>query len=69
MKDQKDKTMKDKENFIEFSGSSGTLPYLSPELLLRKAISEKQDVWALGITIYKLLTDKFPFKKISPQEI
>lgn len=65
-KDSKEATSKESEEFIEFSGTSGTLPYLAPELFISKNVSEKQDVWALGITIYKLLTDSYPYRKTSP---
>ena len=65
-KDAKENTSKENNEFVEFSGISGTLPYLAPELFEKKSISEKQDVWALGITIYKLLTDSFPYRKTTP---
>ena len=36
--------------------------YLSPEYLEKKRISDKSDIWSLGIIIYFLLFKKFPFK-------
>ena len=68
-RDKKEASAKETEEFIEFSGISGTLPYLAPELFHNKLISEKQDVWALGITIYKLLTDSYPYTHTHPSEI
>ncbi|MBN1999208.1 CHASE2 domain-containing protein, partial [candidate division KSB1 bacterium] len=45
----------------------GTLPYLSPEQLDGKEIDAQTDIYALGVTMYELLTGKraFPQKKIS----
>jgi serine/threonine protein kinase len=65
----KDTNGKEAEEFIETSGVSGTLPYLAPELLTQKQISFKQDVWALGITIYRLLTESFPYRETHPKDL
>ena len=50
-----------------FDDFCGTSSYMSPELLSnkrpRKAVSA--DVWALGIILYYLLTNEFPFKGTS----
>ena len=45
----------------------GTLPYLSPEQLDGKDIDAQTDIYALGITMYELLTGKraFPQKQVS----
>ncbi len=45
----------------------GTLPYLSPEQLDGKDIDALTDIYALGITMYELLTGKraFPQKQVS----
>lgn len=51
------------------SGSqAGTLPYLPPELLdgSVKAIDEKADIYALGVTLYELLTLRLPFHAAQP---
>ena len=41
----------------------GTLDYLAPELVSRRdpKMLKANDIWALGVLIFKLLTDKFPF--------
>lgn len=42
----------------------GTPNYISPELLLdqEKGISYEVDIWALGVSIYAMLTGKLPFQ-------
>ncbi|KRX99349.1 Aurora kinase A, partial [Trichinella pseudospiralis] len=47
----------------------GTLGYLAPEVLKCKGYSEKVDVWALGVLIYKLLVGRLPFDGHSSEEI
>lgn len=42
-------------------GDIQTRHYRSPEIILRLALNEKIDVWALGCTIYELLTCKVLF--------
>ncbi|KAA6385430.1 MAG: hypothetical protein EZS28_019043 [Streblomastix strix] len=40
---------------------AGTLPFMSPEQFLEKAyITQKVDIYALGITFYNIITHKFP---------
>lgn len=43
------------------SEKCGTPYYASPEILLGKNISEKTDLWSLGVTIYIILTRLYPF--------
>jgi hypothetical protein len=38
----------------------GTLPYMAPEVLARGEYSVRSDIWALGVTLYKMLTDRLP---------
>ncbi|KAA6390266.1 MAG: putative Serine/threonine-protein kinase ATG1a, partial [Streblomastix strix] len=51
-----------KEDLIhEQTYHAGTLPYMSPEQFQEKAfITQKVDIYATGITLYKLITHKFP---------
>ena len=41
--------------------TSGTLPYMSPQQLAGKRPSAADDIYALGATLYELLTSKPPF--------
>ena len=40
---------------------TGTLYYRAPEMFTGGGYDEKVDVWAVGITVYQLLTGKTPF--------
>jgi calcium-dependent protein kinase len=40
---------------------TGTSLYISPETLLGGGYDERVDMWAIGITIYKLVTRVTPF--------
>ena len=55
-----------KKKFI--SDISGTINYLSPELIHGQMIKEL-DEWACGILMYNLLTGKFPFDGKNEDEI
>jgi len=50
----------DKEKGIE--GYHGTLQYLAPEVVEKKdSYTEKCDIWSMGVILYALFTQKFPF--------
>ena len=40
---------------------TGTLYYRAPEMFAGGGYSEKVDVWAAGILLYRLITGKTPF--------
>jgi len=40
----------------------GTKRYAAPEKLIRKELSAGSDIYSLGITLYELLTGRYPFK-------
>jgi len=47
------------------SGLSGTFAFISPERFNCNPNSDKEDVWALGITAYNIACLELPFKNIS----
>ena len=48
---------------------AGTRSYVATEQLLRKRYDQRADIYSLGVTMYKLLTDKLPFTAISSREL
>jgi len=50
------------KHFNDYSNSIfGTLPYMSPEMIEKKQFNDKADIWALGCSIYELVTFVSPF--------
>jgi hypothetical protein len=47
----------------------GTPQYMSPEQLLSEEVTERTDVYALGLLAYELLAGAGPFKATTPQEL
>jgi len=48
----------------------GTLPYMAPELVADpERVSEKADVWSLGVVMWEMLTREMPYQDLSPQNI
>lgn len=41
---------------------TGTLYYRAPEMFSGGGYNEKVDIWAAGVTIYKLVTGRTPFQ-------
>ncbi len=71
---------KDEEENIEFKiidfgsmteifssdSQAGTPSFLSPERFLNEAISESSEIFAIGVTLYLALTEKYPYGEIEP---
>jgi len=45
---------------------AGTPSYLAPERFAQAPITEQTEVYAIGVTLYEALTQKFPFGEIEP---
>lgn len=43
---------------------TGTLYYRAPEMFSMGGYNENVDLWAAGITLYKLITGKTPFESL-----
>jgi len=60
----------------EFAGQvvrrgPGTLPYMSPEVLMAKrsyAIRPAHDMWSLGVVLFIMVTGDFPWMKAKPSD-
>lgn len=47
----------------------GTLPYMAPELFTPDRQQDvRSDIYSFGITLYKMVTSKLPFRASSPEE-
>ena len=45
---------------------AGTPSYLAPERFEGEAISEKTEIFAIGVTLYEAMTGRFPYGEIEP---
>ena len=53
------------ETFNEIN-NPGTPSYMAPELFAGTRASESSDLYAVGVTLYQLLTRKYPYGEIEP---
>ncbi|MDQ2919504.1 MAG: protein kinase [Verrucomicrobiota bacterium] len=54
-------TIRDSMNFVSVNTSSGTLNYMSPQQMMGDDPSPFDDIYAVGATLYELLSSKPPF--------
>ena len=47
----------------------GTLPYLSPEVLAGRTAGEADDVWALSVVLYEMVSGRHPFAGGTLEEV
>ncbi len=52
--------------YPELQGNPGTPSYMAPELFENKKASEQSDLYAAGVSLYHLLTRKYPYGEIEP---
>jgi serine/threonine protein phosphatase PrpC len=45
---------------------AGTPSYLAPERFIQAPVTEQTEIYAIGVTLYEALTQKFPFGEIEP---
>src|SRR6185295_19572009 len=49
------------ESFASEEGVPGTPSYMAPEMFNGSEADERTEIYALGVTLYELLTRKFPY--------
>jgi serine/threonine protein kinase len=63
------KTMNVEHTLTAIGNTVGTPDYMSPEQCLGRKLSIKTDVYALGATLFHILTGKTPYKADSPLKL
>ena len=52
--------------YPELQGNAGTPSYMAPELFAGEIASTQSDLYAAGVSLYHLLTRKYPYGEIEP---
>ena len=52
-----------------FNASAASLEYAAPEIVCRKPMNEKVDIWALGVSIFACLTGRLPYSELQPSTV
>ncbi|KAH9378198.1 hypothetical protein HPB48_010439 [Haemaphysalis longicornis] len=59
-----------KTAFEFFDGeSAGTVPYMAPEIVKRRPYGRACDWWSAGVTFYKIMTGRVPFRGESKEQL
>ncbi len=51
---------------FSISSKAGTPSYLSPERFQKEPISQSSEIFAIGVTLYQALSQKYPYGEIEP---
>jgi TolB-like protein len=62
-------SMVDGERLSSVAPAGGTLRYMSPEQVLGHSVSERSDLYALGVVLYEMATGRVPFDSESAQAL
>ena len=57
------------EHFESSNVIAGTLAYMSPEIFVSERFTRETDLWAVGIMLYELLVERFPFTRTSVTDL
>lgn len=52
--------------YPELTGNPGTPSYMAPELFEREKATVQSDLYAAGVSLYHLLTRKYPYGEVEP---
>jgi protein phosphatase len=52
--------------YPELQGNPGTPSYMAPELFAHEKATAQSDLYAIGVTLYHLLTRKYPYGEVEP---
>ena len=56
------------EGDASLSDQMGTIYFQSPEMFRAEGYGPKNDIWAVGVTMYKLMTHRFPFENAETKD-
>ena len=59
---------KSKDDAYKMTGNTGSLRYMAPEVVLRKAYNSSVDVYSFGILLWQMARDQVPFKGLTKEQ-